>query len=48
MLVFQCHHGHRSQRAAGQFVEQGYREVYNLTGGIDAWSQEIAPEIPRY
>lgn len=48
MLVFQCHHGHRSQRAAEQFAQQGYREVYNLTGGIDAWSQQVDPSIPRY
>lgn len=48
MLVFQCHHGHRSQRAAEQFVERGFREVYNLTGGIDAWSQEVDPKVPRY
>jgi len=48
MLVFQCHHGHRSQRAASQFVERGFREVYNLTGGIDAWSLEVDPNVPRY
>lgn len=48
VLVFQCHHGHRSQRAATQFVEQGFREVYNLTGGIEAWSQEIDETVPRY
>jgi len=48
MLVFQCHHGHRSQRAASQFVAQGFREVYNLTGGIDAWSLEVDPSVPRY
>jgi monothiol glutaredoxin len=48
MLVFQCHHGHRSQRAAEQFVAQGFREVYNLTGGIDAWSQEVDERVPRY
>lgn len=48
MLIFQCHHGHRSQRAAEQFAAQGFREVYNLTGGIDAWSQEIDPTIPQY
>jgi len=47
-LVFQCHHGHRSRRAAEQFVAQGFREVYNLEGGIDAWSQEIDPAVPRY
>lgn len=47
-LVFQCHHGHRSHRAASQFVAQGFREVYNLTGGIDAWSLEVDPNVPRY
>jgi monothiol glutaredoxin len=48
LLVFQCHHGHRSHRAAQQYVAQGFREVYNLVGGIDAWSQEIDPSVPRY
>ncbi len=48
LLVFQCHHGHRSARAAEQYVQQGFKEVYNLVGGIDAWSQEIDPKISRY
>jgi monothiol glutaredoxin len=48
VLVFQCHHGHRSARAAEQMVELGFREVYNLTGGIDAWSQHVDPAVPRY
>jgi monothiol glutaredoxin len=47
-LVFQCHHGGRSQAAAEHFVEQGFRNVYNLKGGIDAWSAEIDPSVPRY
>ena len=47
-LVFMCHHGVRSQAAADHFVEQGFREVFNLRGGIDAWSTEIDPEIERY
>jgi len=47
-LVFQCHHGHRSQRAAEQFLSRGFREVFNLAGGIDAWSVEIDPGVPRY
>ena len=37
-LVFQCHHGVRSQHAAEYFREQGFRNLYNLRGGIDAWS----------
>ncbi len=47
-LVLYCHHGVRSQRAAEQFVLDGFREVYNLTGGIDAWSLEVDPSVPRY
>jgi monothiol glutaredoxin len=47
-LVLHCHHGGRSQRAAEQFVSLGFTDVYNVTGGIDAWSQEIDPDVPRY
>ncbi len=47
-LVFHCHHGHRSFQAAIRFLEQGFTKVYNVVGGIDAWSQEIDPSIPRY
>lgn len=47
-LVFHCHHGGRSQAAAERFVQAGFREVYNLEGGIDAWSLQIDPSIPRY
>lgn len=47
-LVFHCHHGGRSQAAAERFARAGFREVYNLAGGIDAWSQQIDPNIPRY
>jgi monothiol glutaredoxin len=47
-LVFHCHHGGRSQHAAEQFVAQGFRSVYNLTGGIDSWSLDIDPDVPRY
>jgi monothiol glutaredoxin len=47
-LVFHCHHGGRSQRAAEHFAALGFRRVYNLVGGIDAWSREIDPSVPRY
>ncbi len=47
-IVFQCHHGMRSQAAAEYFLGQGFRNVYNLTGGIDAWSALVDPAIPRY
>jgi monothiol glutaredoxin len=48
VLVFHCHHGGRSQRAADQFVKMGWKKVYNLAGGIDAWSQTVDPKVPRY
>jgi monothiol glutaredoxin len=47
-LVFHCHHGGRSQAAAERFLQQGFRRVYNLTGGIDAWSTTVDPSVPRY
>ena len=47
-LVFHCHHGMRSQAAAERFAAQGYRNVYNLLGGIDAWSQAVDPAVPGY
>lgn len=47
-LVFVCHHGMRSQAAAEQIISRGFRNVYNLRGGIDAWSSEVDPRIPRY
>jgi monothiol glutaredoxin len=48
MLVLHCHHGGRSQQAAEQFVSLGFTRVFNIVGGIDAWSQEIDSEVPRY
>ena len=47
-LVFQCHHGMRSQAAAQYFLKLGFRRVYNLIGGIEAWSQDVDPAVPRY
>jgi len=47
-LVFYCHHGMRSQSAAERFVVDGWKRVYNLEGGIDAWSREVDPSVPRY
>ena len=47
-LVLHCHHGGRSQQAAEQFVSLGFTQVFNVVGGIDAWSQEIDPDVPRY
>ncbi len=47
-IAFVCHTGGRSQVAAQHFNKQGFTEVYNVAGGIDAWSMEIDPSVPRY
>ncbi len=47
-LVFFSHTGQRSQAAAEHYRLQGFTQVYNLSGGIDAWSQEVDPQVPRY
>jgi monothiol glutaredoxin len=47
-IAFHCHHGGRSRGAAQQMAELGFQKVYNLTGGIDAWSQDVDPKVPRY
>ncbi len=46
-LAFLCHHGGRSAQAAEHFRQLGFREVYNVTGGIDAWA-EVEPGIAKY
>jgi len=47
-MIFQCHTGVRSQSAAEYFRDQGFTRVYNLSGGIDAWSLEVDPLVARY
>lgn len=47
-LVIMCHHGVRSMNVAVWLRNQGYENAQSLRGGIDAWSAEIDPKIPRY
>lgn len=47
-LAFLCHHGISSARAAEHFRGQGFRKLFNVEGGIEAWSQQIDPSVPRY
>jgi len=47
-LVFHCHHGVRSRSAAEHFLSLGFTRVYNLEGGIDAWSATVDASVPRY
>lgn len=43
-----CHHGMRSLQVAQFLSRQGFADVINLSGGIDAWSLEVDPAVPRY
>lgn len=43
-----CHHGIRSAGAAGLLEMRDFREVMNLTGGIDRWAAEVDAHMPRY
>lgn len=43
-----CHHGIRSQQAATYLDSSGFSQVYNLSGGIDAWSVECDSNVLRY
>ncbi len=48
ILVLQCHSGGRSEQATLLLQEAGFANVYNLEGGIEAWSRDIDPTVPRY
>ncbi|HEY4304069.1 MAG TPA: molybdopterin-synthase adenylyltransferase MoeB [Gemmatimonadaceae bacterium] len=47
-IVVYCHHGTRSEMAAHAIRDAGIAHVRNLVGGIDRWSREVDPAVPRY
>jgi rhodanese-related sulfurtransferase len=47
-ILIYCHHGMRSMQAARWLEARGYTDVRSLTGGIERWSAEIDPTVPRY
>ncbi len=47
-IVTVCHHGVRSMNVAVWLRNQGFENAQSLRGGIDAWSAEVDPTIPRY
>ena len=47
-LAFHCHHGGRSRAVAEHFLKLGFKNVYNMAGGIEAWSRDVDPKVPRY
>jgi sulfur-carrier protein adenylyltransferase/sulfurtransferase len=47
-IVVHCHSGKRSAQAVRLLQQRGFSNVYNLEGGIDAWSDQIDPNVPKY
>ena len=47
-LLLLCHHGVRSLQVAAWLQNQGIENCSSIAGGIDQWSQEIDPSVPRY
>ena len=48
IVVMQCHSGMRSEEGARLLQKAGFSNVYNLEGGIEAWSRDVDPTVPRY
>jgi rhodanese-related sulfurtransferase len=48
LVVLYCHHGVRSLSAVTYLQRLGFNHVRSLAGGIDAWSCEVDPAVPRY
>ncbi len=47
-IILYCHHGVRSGRVQDYLKAQGFTNVKNLTGGIDAWATQVDPAMKRY
>jgi adenylyltransferase/sulfurtransferase len=47
-IIAICHHGMRSADATNFLLQQGFPNVRNLVGGIDAWSTQVDGTVPRY
>ncbi len=47
-LIILCHHGSRSGMVAEFLRANGFTNVFNLAGGIDAWAQLVEPDMQRY
>lgn len=48
LVVTYCHHGMRSMDAAAYLIGHGFTNVRSMTGGIDAWAEQIEPSMARY
>ena len=48
LIVVHCHHGGRSMQVTQALRNSGFPQVQNMAGGIDQWSVQIDPDVPRY
>ncbi len=48
LILVQCHHGGRSLRVTQFLRANGFTQVSNVAGGIDAWAEQIDPSLARY
>jgi rhodanese-related sulfurtransferase len=46
--VVVCHHGIRSWQVAKFLESEGFGDVINLSGGVDAWANQVDPAMPLY
>lgn len=47
-VVAICHHGMRSQQVANFLIQQGFSNIANLDGGVEAWASQVDSDMPRY
>jgi rhodanese-related sulfurtransferase len=47
-IICICHHGMRSASVGGYLERQGFRNVVNLVGGVEAWATLVDHDMPRY
>ena len=47
-IILHCHHGMRSEMAGNFLLAQGYARVSHMVGGIDRWSDDVDPSVPKY
>ncbi|MDB5799539.1 MAG: sulfurtransferase [Rhodocyclales bacterium] len=47
-IVCICHHGMRSQQVAMFLASRGFERVFNLSGGVHAWAEQVDSHMPTY
>ena len=47
-IIVYCHHGVRSLQVAMWLQQQGFQQAASMAGGIEEWSLDVDPDVPRY